>query len=361
MGSPSGHNLAANPDYQTKVAMGKNAEMDRRSTLSIRESMPTYVKELIAGGVAGGIAKTSVAPLERVKILFQTRYGNFQSLGVWRSLLCVSKTEGVGGLYRGNGASVLRVVPYAALHFMTYEQYRRWLIEKHPFLATGPLVDLMAGSLAGGTAVLFTYPLDLARTKLAYQVANHSFSYTNQASGSISSCSYQPYYRGIRDVLTTVYKDGGLRGLYRGVAPTLYGIIPYAGLKFYVYESLKGSLPSEQQQSVSVKLACGAVAGLVGQTFTYPLDVVRRQMQVQRPYAENGFSGLGSAEFQHRGTMDGIMSVIRTQGWRQMFAGLSINYLKLAPSVAIGFAAYDGMKSWLGVPPRERAKKSSSR
>lgn len=65
---------------------------------------------------------------------------------------------------------MLRIVPYAALHYMTYEQYRCWILNNYSSLGTGPIVDLLAGSAAGGTAVLCTYPLDLARTKLAYQV-----------------------------------------------------------------------------------------------------------------------------------------------------------------------------------------------
>lgn len=64
----------------------------------------------------------------------------------------------------------MRIVPYAALHFAAYERYRHWIIEEYPAAGTGPVVDLLAGSLAGGTAVLCTYPLDLARTRLAYQV-----------------------------------------------------------------------------------------------------------------------------------------------------------------------------------------------
>lgn len=70
---------------------------------------------------------------------------------------------------RGNGASVARIVPYAALHYMAYEEYRRWIILGFPDAGRGPVLDLIAGSFAGGTAVLFTYPLDLVRTKLAYQ------------------------------------------------------------------------------------------------------------------------------------------------------------------------------------------------
>ncbi|KAH0877460.1 hypothetical protein HID58_064854 [Brassica napus] len=49
-------------------------------------------------------------------------------------------------------------------------------------------------------------------------------------------------------------------------------------------------------------------------------------------------------------------TIVRTQGWRQLFAGLSINYIKIVPSVAIGFAVYESMKSWLRIPPRERSK-----
>jgi solute carrier family 25 protein 16 len=58
------------------------------------------------------------------------------------------------------------------------------------------------------------------------------------------------------------------------------GILPYAGLKFYIYEGLKAHVPEDYKSSVTLKLSCGAAAGLFGQTLTYPLDVVRRQMQV---------------------------------------------------------------------------------
>lgn len=63
-------------------------------------------------------------------------------------------------------------------------------------------------------------------------------------------------------------------------APSLYGIFPYAGLKFYFYEEMKRHVPNDHKKDITVKLACGSIAGLLGQTFTYPLDVVRRQMQV---------------------------------------------------------------------------------
>jgi hypothetical protein len=90
--------------------------------------------------------------------------------------------------YRGNGASVLRIVPYAALHFAAYEQYRHWIIDGVPAAGTGPVVDLVAGSLAGGTAVLCTYPLDLARTRLAYQVSESRR--TSSSASLLFVCTY---------------------------------------------------------------------------------------------------------------------------------------------------------------------------
>ncbi|GMI84299.1 CoA Carrier 2 [Hibiscus trionum] len=303
----------------------------------IIESMPLFAKELVAGGVAGGLAKTAVAPLERVKILFQTRRAEFHSVGLFGSFKKIAKTEGVMGFYRGNGASVARIVPYAALHYMAYEQYRRWIIDSFPDITRGPVLDLVAGAFAGGTAVLFTYPLDLVRTKLAYQVVGTP---KINVKGLVNT---EQVYSGILDCFSKTYKGSGLRGLYRGVAPSLYGIFPYAGLKFYFYEEMKRHVPDDQKKNI----VCGSVAGLLGQIFTYPLDVVRRQMQVQRLLASN------SPEL--KGTMETLIMITKNQGWKQLFSGLSINYLKVVPSVAIGFTVYDMMKASLRVPSHDEA------
>ncbi|KAK0570786.1 hypothetical protein LWI29_006486 [Acer saccharum] len=259
----------------------------------IIEAMPVFAKELVAGGVAGGVAKSAVAPLERVKILFQTRRGEFQSMGLLGSIKKIAKTEGVLGFYRGNGASVARIVPYAALHYMAYEQYRRWIILSYPDVGRGPF----------------------GRNWLIRLLIHQN--------------------------------EPSRTSLYRGVAPSLYGIFPYAGLKFYFYEEMKLHVPEEDKKNIMVKLVCGSVAGLMGQTFTYPLDVVRRQMQVERLATSN------SAEL--KGTMESLVMIVQKQGWKQLFSGLSINYLKVVPSVAIGFTIYDVMKLFLRVPSRDAA------
>ncbi|XP_010687456.2 mitochondrial carrier protein CoAc2 isoform X1 [Beta vulgaris subsp. vulgaris] len=320
--------------------MVKREERERRMWFDgIIDAMPLFTKELLAGGVAGGVAKSAVAPLERIKILFQTRQAEFKSIGLLGSFTKIARSEGILGFYRGNGASVARIVPYAALHYMAYEEYRRWILLGYPDFSKGPVLDLVAGSFAGGTAVLFTYPLDLVRTKLAYQVVGSSKS---NVKGVIHP---EQLYRGIRDCFSMTYNEAGLKGLYRGVAPSLYGIFPYAGLKFYFYEEMKSHVPEEHKKDITVKLICGSVAGLLGQTFTYPLDVVRRQMQVERM----------SNASTTKGTLHTLLAIAREQGWKHLFSGLSLNYLKVVPSVAIGFTVYDSMKLFLQVPSRDEA------
>ncbi|XP_044361929.1 mitochondrial carrier protein CoAc2-like [Triticum aestivum] len=284
-------------------------------------ALPLTVRELIAGWVAGGVAKCAVAPLERVKILLQTRRAEFRGSGLIGSFRTIYRTEGPLGFYRGNGASVARIVPYAALHYMAYEEYRRWIILGFPNVQQGPVLDLVAGSIAGGTAVVSTYPLDLVRTKMAYQVK-----------GAVSLSLREPteqVYKGILDCLKTVYRQNGLKGLYRGMAPSLYGIFPYSGLKFYFYEKMKTRVPEEHRKDIIPKLACGSVAGLLGQTITYPLDVVRRQMQVQALSSSNLVKG--------KETFGSLAMIVKQQGWKQLFSGLSINYLKTYAAGTVQF------------------------
>ncbi|MED6219750.1 Mitochondrial carrier protein CoAc1 [Stylosanthes scabra] len=333
----------------TLAGLVENASIQRDGS-RLGHGVPIYVKELIAGGFAGALSKTTVAPLERVKILWQTRTAGYHTLGVYQSLNRLTKQEGFLGLYKGNGAGVIRIIPYAALHFMTYERYKSWILSNYPMLGSGPIVDLLAGSAAGGTSVICTYPLDLARTKLAYQVVETQGSFKDGVKGAHS----QMGQNNIKSVLTSAYREGGVRGLYRGAGPTITGILPYAGLKFYMYETLKLHVPEEHQKSILMRLSCGALAGLFGQTVTYPLDVVKRQMQV------GNLENAGHENVRYRNTIDGLRIIVQNQGWRQLFAGVSINYIRIVPSAAISFTTYDMMKAWLGIPPQQRSRSVSA-
>ena len=81
----------------------------------------------LAGGVAGAVSRTVVSPLERLKILFQIQsVGRTEyKLPVGQGLMKMWRDEGWRGFMRGNGANCIRIIPYSAVQFSSYNFYRK--------------------------------------------------------------------------------------------------------------------------------------------------------------------------------------------------------------------------------------------
>ncbi|XP_065183603.1 solute carrier family 25 member 16-like [Sycon ciliatum] len=291
------------------------------------------MKTLVSGGVAGCCAKTTTAPLDRLKILYQAKNQHYAKLQIWSGFLAIYSKESLLGYYKGNGAMMARIFPYAAIQFTAYERYKKILM-KMPQL--GPLNKFASGSLAGITAVTFTYPLDIVRARLAFQVNENK-------------------YRGIVHTLFSMMREeGGARAVYRGFVPTILGMIPYAGVAFYTYEALKfvcfNHFPEYLTMetghgavlSVPGSLGCGACSGLIAQITSYPLDVVRRRMQ------------LSTSKTHTDGCVRTLVNVYRQDGVRYgLYRGVSLNFIRVVPQVAVSFTVYEKMKQFFGIaaPP----------
>ena len=164
---------------------------------------------------------------------------------------------------RGNGTNCIRIVPYSAVQFGSYNFYKRHFFEAYPGADLSPLTRLFCGGIAGITSVTFTYPLDIVRTRLSIQTA--SFADLGDKTREMP---------GMWKTLASMYKtEGGFLALYRGIVPTVAGVAPYVGLNFMVYEWVRKYLTPEGDKNPNAmrKLLAGAVSGAVAQTCTYPL------------------------------------------------------------------------------------------
>lgn len=275
---------------------------------------PGVIQSLFAGAVAGAVAKTVIAPLERTKISFQVDSQSFSFLKAFQFLVKSYKTDGLLSLWRGNSATMARIVPYAAIQFASYEQYKHLLRPSSSHeQALSPPRRFIVGSLAGMTATICTYPLDLTRARMAlmHQHVPHAFVHT----------------------FTSVLRAKGVRGLYRGVWPTLVGIIPYSGTSFFTFETLKKLHQdySHKPPSPITRLVFGALAGLLGQTVTYPMDIVRRRMQTEGAALPVAYNSIVST----------LSYVYRTEGVRGLFKGVTMNWVKGPIVISISFNLYD--------------------
>lgn len=294
------------------------------------------MKTFLAGGLSTCCAKTSTAPLERLKILFQAQNIHYKDMGVLRALRTIYHLEGLLGYYRGNGALMLRVFPYGALQFVSYEQYKKVFT---PLCDNCAASKLISGSLAGMTACTFTYPLDVVRSRLAFQVADEQI--------------YCGVCHAIRQIFTT---EGGFRALYRGFTATAVAMIPAVGFGFFAYETFKEliiktdsaltKISTETGETVLTPvggLLCGALAGACSQTVAYPLDVVRRRMQL---------AGAVTDGYKYSGCINTFVTVYMEDGIRKgLYRGLSINYMRVVPQVAVMFSVYELTKQFLEKGP----------
>ncbi|KAL8795033.1 MAG: hypothetical protein Q9195_002481 [Heterodermia aff. obscurata] len=276
----------------------------------------------LAGGVAGAVSRTVVSPLERLKILFQIQsHGrNEYKMSVGKGLAKMWREEGWRGFMRGNGTNCVRIVPYSAVQFGSYNFYKSVSIIREEIQ-----VQLVCGGAAGITSVTFTYPLDIVRTRLSIQ------------SASFATLSEETRRKlpGMWATMVNMYKtEGGFLALYRGILPTVAGVAPYVGLNFMTYESVRKYLTPEGEKNPPAmrKLAAGAISGAVAQTCTYPFDVLRRRFQI------NTMSGMG---YQYKSIWDAITVIISQEGVMGLYKGIVPNLLKVAPSMASSWLSFE--------------------
>ncbi|PYH40640.1 putative mitochondrial carrier protein [Aspergillus saccharolyticus JOP 1030-1] len=287
----------------------------------------------VAGGVAGAVSRTIVSPLERLKILLQIQNvgRNEYKLSIWKALVKIGKEEGWKGYLRGNGTNCIRIVPYSAVQFGSYNFYKKFA-EPSPNTELSPIKRLICGGAAGVTSVTVTYPLDIVRTRLSIQSASFA------ALGQRGSGESLP---GMLTTIIMIYKnEGGIVALYRGIIPTVAGVAPYVGLNFMTYESVRTYLTPEGEATPSPfrKLLAGAISGAVAQTCTYPFDVLRRRFQI------NTMSGMG---YRYTSVVDAVKVIMAKEGIRGLFKGIVPNLLKVAPSMASSWLSFELTRDFL--------------
>lgn len=276
--------------------------------------------------------------------------------------------QGVRGLFQGHSATLLRIFPYAGIKFLAYEQVRAVIIPSQAHETPGR--RFVSGSLAGMVSVFFTYPLEVIRVRLAFETRQQQ----RETLGSICRKIYNevppptvhnpsnPVSAVAATVSETVAPRSGVANFFRGFSPTMLGMVPYAGASFLAHDSMSDimrwpllapytTLPhtSREESDTSThkpaqlrywaELGSGGFAGFVSQTLSYPLEVIRRRMQVGGVVGDG--HRLSIAEVANR--------IFMEKGWRGFFVGLTIGYVKVVPMAAVSFYVYERAKFYLGI------------
>lgn len=124
----------------------------------------------------------------------------------------------------------------------------------------------------------------------------------------------------------------------------------YESLKDWLIKTRPFGLVEDSELSVVTRLACGAAAGTVGQTVAYPLDVIRRRMQmVGWNNAASVITGDGrsKAPLEYTGMIDAFRKTVRHEGIRALYKGLVPNSVKVSFLRTLMFMAFSSSSSFL--------------
>jgi len=345
-------------------------------------------KQLFCGGIAGSVAKTVTAPLSRLTILFQVHsmvttknHRPKFSMSLGGGISKIIERGGVKSLWRGNMTSVIHRFPYSAINFFVYENTldaltgmraehkektetvsslaRRMTdrvvgqsesdggssskdaeIQKRRSLSADDTLashKFLAGAIAGTVAVTACYPLDLVRTRLTTQFEGHE------------------HYRGINDAFKQIYRQEGPMGFYSGIGPTMFVAVPNFAISYSVYGTLKeytldddlfynlrkiDAESGEPRAGFVLTVLCGACSGCLATLITFPMDTIRRRMQIQNLHVDP----------EHRlSSGEQLLRLIRHEGLGSLYRGLKPEMLKVIPMVGTMFTVYEWSKDILNV------------
>ncbi|KAI1141034.1 mitochondrial carrier [Hypoxylon sp. FL0543] len=216
--------------------------------------------------------------------------------------------------------------------------------KQSPFAKSWP--HLVAGGVGGMTAAVLTAPLDVLKTRLQSDFYQAQLRAAREATGQARlgpwrSATY--HLQETLQILRDVHRLEGWRALFKGLGPNLIGVVPARSINFYTYGTGKRAYSQwtgASPDNPAVHLAAAVTAGIMTGTATNPIWLVKTRLQLDRNNAER--KGDVSAR-RYRNSWDCIRQVLRDEGPRGFFKGLSASYLGVTEST-LQWMMYEELK-----------------
>lgn len=294
----------------------------------------TRLQVVLAGAVAGLVSRFCIAPLDVLKIRLQLQYHSLSDplsrpvkrtpAGWWQVAKEILRHEGATGFWKGNIPAEALYLSYGAVQFLAYRsanQAMEALAEDGSVKLPGAAKSFIAGAIAGTAATTATYPLDLLRTRFAAQ-------------------GTERVYTGLLASIRDITRHEGPAGFFRGLSAGIGQIVPYMGLFFALYEGLKPLLADVHLPFGSGDAVAGVSASIISKTCVFPLDTVRKRLQVQGP-TRSRYHGGARMPVYERGVINTMTMIVRRESWRGLYRGLGVSLIKAAPASAVTMWTYE--------------------
>lgn len=290
-------------------------------TPQMSSEVQKWVNSFGAGLFAGIISRTTTAPLDRLKFIYQIHYKDHKRPpSIREGLRGIYRADGISGLFRGNLVNILKASPETSIRLTVFEKLKATLVNDETDLSLKNL--FIAGAASGVIANLAVFPMDVLRTRLAAA-----------PSGT---------YFGVTDAITTIIRTEGIRSFYRGLQASLSASLPNAGLNLMSYEALKdimvGKKPKAEPSTLTF-MVVGGVSAMFSSTILYPFQVVTSRLIMQN-LLEKG---------QKQGMFELGKRIWNKEGSFGFYKGYWPAISKIVIGNAISFSCFEFLKKSLGI------------
>lgn len=300
-----------------------------RMQSSLFHNLPHQISLATSSPLGGSSSSTATAAL---RVVAPLRMAWMHILGTVDVLRSIYTSEGLSALWRGMGPTIVGVMPSRAIYFSTYSSAKHLLMGVNGGVESSwiHLSSALAAGIATSTA---TNPIWLVKTRMQLQCSTP----TNAA--TISST---PIYRNSWHCLRVILRTEGVGGLYRGLTASYLGTLE-GTIQWVLYEKLKKSVARRRQQQLGKSISSSsysmsnltwtdffltaATAKLVAAVIAYPHEVIRTRLR------EDGS--------QYRGLWRTTMRIVKEEGVRGFYGGMTAHLMRVVPNSAIMFFCYE--------------------
>ncbi|KAI1389814.1 mitochondrial carrier [Hypoxylon trugodes] len=246
-----------------------------------------------------------------------------------------------------NQSSLVSAVANMELHDpRALSPLQKWAVN-----ASDSQFNALSGAVGGFTSGIVTCPLDVIKTKLQ---AQGGFVPVNKG----RYVGHHKVYSGLIGTAKVIWKEEGLRGMYRGLGPIILGYLPTWAVWFTVYNKSKVFIAEKklQKNQFIINFWSSIIAGASSTIVTNPIWVIKTRLMSQSATGYNrqlsSFPRSGNtptsrptidSPWHYRSTLDAARKMYSSEGVLSFYSGLTPALLGLT-HVAVQFPAYEFLR-----------------
>jgi len=235
--------------------------------------------------------------------------------------------ESPHALFKGLGATLVGVIPARSINFFAYGNGKQIIANNFNHGVENSYVHLAAAAVAGICTGTATNPIWVVKTRLQLAV---------EAAGPRKSLAHAQTLGGGLRMIKQIFREDGIRGFYKGLSASYLGVTE-GTIQWVLYERLKRLTASaEDHGSIGhwfSLLGSAGTAKCIASLITYPHEVLRTRL---RQPMVNGVP-------KYTGLLQTLRLVIKEEGARSLYGGLSAHLMRVVPNAAVMFWIYESV------------------